>query len=163
MPGKLTAKKPSGLLRWFLRAPITLYKAKLGFVMGTRFLMLEHTGRKSGSPRFTVVEVVDHDEATDTWIICSGWGRKADWFRNIDKTPEVRVTVRTRTFPARAEVLAEDDAVRRLLAYAGKHPAAFSKLGNFMLGRALSPTDEDCRALAQEVPVVALRPQPGGA
>lgn len=159
MAGKLTGKKPSGLLRFFLRAPIGIYKAKLGFVMGQRFLMLRHTGRKSGQPRFTVVEVVNHDAATDTWIICSGWGRKADWFRNIEKTPDVDVTVGTRTFPARADVLSEGDAVAALLAYAGKHPAAFGKLGNFMLGRTLEPTDADCRALAGEVPVVALRPR----
>lgn len=159
MPGKLTASKPGGVLRWFLRAPISLYKAKLGFLMGKRFLMLRHTGRKSGQPRFTVVEVVDHDDATDTWIICSGWGRKADWFRNIEKTPDVDVTVGTRTFPALAKELPLAEAVAALLAYAGKHPAAFSKLGNFMLGRALSPTEDDCRSLAEAVPVVALSPR----
>lgn len=52
----------AGLLRvrWLVRAPIGLYRAHLGFLFGSRLLMLEHTGRKSGTRRYVVLEVVGH-------------------------------------------------------------------------------------------------------
>lgn len=37
--------------RWLVRAPIWLYRARLGAVLGSRLLMLEHTGRTSGQRR----------------------------------------------------------------------------------------------------------------
>ncbi|MBE3142614.1 MAG: hypothetical protein IMZ61_01640 [Planctomycetes bacterium] len=47
---QITQSSPRGLLRLSLRLPILLYKAHLGWVLGDRFLMLTHTGRKSGKP-----------------------------------------------------------------------------------------------------------------
>ncbi len=38
-------------VRWFVRAPIWLYRARLGFLFGPWLLMLEHTGRKTGARR----------------------------------------------------------------------------------------------------------------
>src|SRR5579862_6380067 len=45
--------------RWIVRAPVWLYRARLGFVFGSRLLMLEHTGRKTGTRRYVVLEAVD--------------------------------------------------------------------------------------------------------
>jgi len=39
------------------RAPIRVYGAGYGFLFGARVLLLEHTGRVSGLPRYVVVEV----------------------------------------------------------------------------------------------------------
>jgi deazaflavin-dependent oxidoreductase (nitroreductase family) len=57
----------------------------MGWMLGGRFLMLTHTGRKSGKRRHVVVEVVDHAKTTDTYYIASGWGEKSDWSQNIQK------------------------------------------------------------------------------
>jgi hypothetical protein len=57
---------------------------------GQRLLLLQHTGRKSGNARLTVLEVVARltvlevvarDQATGTYIVASGFGEKADWFQ----------------------------------------------------------------------------------
>jgi deazaflavin-dependent oxidoreductase (nitroreductase family) len=40
--------------------------------------------------RYVVLEVVDHP-ASDTYLIASGFGAKAQWFRNIQANPRVRV------------------------------------------------------------------------
>ena len=45
--------------RWLVRAPINLYRVGLGFLFGTRLLMLEHVGRRTGARRYVVLEVVD--------------------------------------------------------------------------------------------------------
>jgi hypothetical protein len=46
--------------RRLMRAPIWIFRARLGFLFGTRLLMLEHIGRKTGLPREVVLEVFDH-------------------------------------------------------------------------------------------------------
>lgn len=58
----LPAKAAARLLRSrrLMRAPIWIYKARAGALFGSRILMLEHIGRKSGTPRYAVLEVTDH-------------------------------------------------------------------------------------------------------
>ncbi|HEY6458853.1 MAG TPA: nitroreductase family deazaflavin-dependent oxidoreductase, partial [Polyangiaceae bacterium] len=99
-----------------------------------------------------------HEPRSGTYVIASGWGEKSDWLQNVPTTPRVTVYVGARRFEADAVRLAVDDATRALSAYAGRHPKAFSRLGNVMLGRRLRPTPEDCRSLAESVPLVALKP-----
>jgi hypothetical protein len=64
-----------GLLRtrWLVRAPVWLYRARLGILLGPRFVMLEHTGRKSGARRYVVLEVVQH-RAAGSYVVVSGFG-----------------------------------------------------------------------------------------
>ncbi|TPX00919.1 nitroreductase family deazaflavin-dependent oxidoreductase, partial [Schumannella luteola] len=75
---------PSGIAaralrtRWFVRAPIGLYRRGLGWIMGDRILMLEHTGRTSGEPRFVCLEIVERS-ADDRLRIVSGFGERAQW------------------------------------------------------------------------------------
>lgn len=37
--------RPRGLLRLLLRAPVALYRLRLGWLLGGRVLLLSHTGR----------------------------------------------------------------------------------------------------------------------
>ena len=74
---------PSGFSRLLWRAPIWLYRAGLGWMMGNRFLLLNHIGRKSGLPRQAVVEVVVSNDEEGTFTIASGFGAKSDWYQNI--------------------------------------------------------------------------------
>jgi deazaflavin-dependent oxidoreductase (nitroreductase family) len=158
MSSKLADKRtPHGPLRLMLRAPIWLYRWHLGWLLGHRFLMLTHIGRKSGQPRRTVLEVVNWDKATGAYYIASGWGERSDWLRNVEKTPQVQVDVGGRHFTAIAERVATDEAASVLYAYARRHPFAFRELAGVMAGRKLQPTAADSRVLAAVVPLVALR------
>ena len=60
-------------------------------MLGSRLLMLEHVGRKSGARRYVVLEVVGHP-TPDSYLVASGFGENAQWFRNIKANPEVRVS-----------------------------------------------------------------------
>jgi len=150
---------PTGFLRLLLRLPIWLYRMRLGWLLGSRFLLLTHRGRNSGYARQTVLEVVQHDVASGAYFIASGWGENADWLRNIQQTPEVMVQVGRRAFPATAERLSLDAAQQVLCANLRRHPVAFRLLAKMMVGRSLRNTEEDCRNIAHSVPVVALRPR----
>ncbi len=151
---------PRGLLRLAARLPIWLYRVGLGWLLGSRFLMLTHVGRKTGLLRRVVVEVVDHDPATDTYVIASGWGRKSDWYRNIQKTPGVVVDVGRKHFAATAVPLSQGEAEHRLRIYAERHPSAARALGKLILGLSLQGTPEDYRLLAESIPLVAFHPKP---
>ena len=87
----LVARSPNGLLRWFLRFPIVLYHLNLGWLLGGRFMLINHVGRKSGQLRQTVVEVAGHDQSGDTYYVASGWGYKSQWYRNLLAQPEVTI------------------------------------------------------------------------
>lgn len=149
---------PKGLLRWLLRVPIFLYRLNLGWILGERFLLLTHIGRKSRLPRHTVVEVVYHDRQTDRYIIASGWGEKSDWLLNIIKTPQVSIKVGRRNFPAIAQRLSVEAAQAALYQYAQSHPVAFGQLSKFMLGKQLPADQQSCREVAEAIPFVELTP-----
>ena len=138
------------------RLPVSLYRARLGWLLGERFLLLTHIGRKSGRPRETVLEVVHHDTATDNYFIASGWGEKSDWIRNVQKAPTVSANVGKRHFVAIAKRLSIEQAQSTLLVSARRHPWVFPILAKLIIGRRLKPTEEDCLRLAQVVPVFAL-------
>ena len=74
---------PSGVSRALFRAPIYLYRLGLGWLFGKRILLLNHTGRVSGTQRQVILEVVEHDRTNGSFVVASGWGPTAAWYRNI--------------------------------------------------------------------------------
>lgn len=116
-------------------------------------LMLEHTGRNSGARRYAVLEVVDHP-APGSYVVASGFGRKAQWFRNIEAQPRVRVYTGSRA-PRRAtaRVLTQDEVDRTLAAYRSRHPKAWERMRPVLegtLGAAIPDT-------GAPLPLVELR------
>jgi deazaflavin-dependent oxidoreductase (nitroreductase family) len=160
MTSTLSAKHPvKGWLRLGVRLPLWLYRLHLGWLLGERFLRLTHIGRKSGQPHQTVLEVVDHDRATDSSIVTSGWGEKSDWYQNVLRTPPVVIDVGRRHLSVTAVHLTIDEAEQWLFNYAQAHPHTFKSLAKFMTGQALGTTRADCRRVAEAVPVIAFRPR----
>ena len=158
MPTKIKdVRPPHGLTRLLMRCPIWLFHMHLGWMVGEHFQLLTHTGRNSGVPRQTILEVLQHETASDAYYVLSGWGGKADWLRNVEKTPEVIITVGRRQWHARTERLGSDAAERAILAYAKRNPLAIRVLPR-MMGYHLDGSEEDFRALAHLGIVVAFRP-----
>jgi len=153
----LTQKKPAGILRAFFRAPILLYCLHLGWLFGSRFLLLTHTGRKSGQPRQTVLEVVSYNKKTGTYYVAVAWRKKTDWYLNILQTSRVDVQVGNRQFEAEANQTSREEAERVLWEYAQKHPIALRELSSMMLGERLDPTREACARIAETIPLIALK------
>jgi deazaflavin-dependent oxidoreductase (nitroreductase family) len=153
----LLGSAPRGLARLAFRLPIWLYRLRLGWLLGDRFLLLTHIGRTTGQLHQTVLEVVRHDQATGDYIIASGWGKRADWFRNVQNSPHVLVASGARRWEATAAQLAVADAANELCDYARRHPYAVRALARLMIGKTLRGSAEDCRRLAEHVPLVALR------
>ena len=127
-------------------------------MMGGRFLLLTHTGRKTGLLRQAVIEVVSHDEATSTYYVAAAWRDRSDWYRNIKQNPTVSVQVRNQKFEVLAEQISASEGEGRLWDYAQKHPMAFGELVTIMLGERLPADKETCRKAADSVPLISLTP-----
>ena len=86
------------------------------------WILLETRGRRSGQPRTTPLArgPVDGDVV---WV-SSVHGRHADWVRNIEADPEVRIKISGRWHHGRATVQEYDEAAsRRFNRYARSGPA----------------------------------------
>ena len=142
--------------RWLARLPLALYRARLGWLLGERFLVLAHRGRRTARWHQTMLEVVDHDGVADVYVVAAGWGERADWLHNVRAWPEVGINVGARHVPARAAQIDRATAARILRRYGQRHPLAFGLLTRFLTGRRLLPTPVDCEAFARRVPLVAL-------
>lgn len=79
--------------RWskaLFKAPIVLFRLGLAPLVGQVMMLVTHTGRKSGSPRRTMIEY--HRLHGVKYAPCA-LGQKAQWYRNIQADP--RVTIQT--------------------------------------------------------------------
>jgi deazaflavin-dependent oxidoreductase (nitroreductase family) len=158
MPTKIRdVQPPRGLARKLYRLPIRLFHLHLGWLLMSHFLLLTHSGRKSGQPRQTVLEVLLHDRAKDVYYVMAGWGERSDWVKNIEKTPQVQISVGRRHVRAIARCLLPEEAESKVMAYARQHPHLIRSLPR-LLGYRTDGTEEDLRALARLGIVVAFEP-----
>ncbi len=158
MPQKIKdIQPPTGLSRLLFRLPIWLYRAKLGWLLGGRFLLLNHIGRKSGLPRQAVLEIVRHDKKSDSYIICAGFGPKTQWYQNLAKRSEVTIQVGRQKLEVVAKRLSPAEGGEEMVSYAKRHPTAASNV--HLLGYSVDGSEEDYRALGELLRYVALRPR----
>ncbi len=148
----------TGFKRFLFRAPIFFYRIGLGGLLGKRFLLLNHIGRKSGQQRKTVLEVVNHEPETDTYFIASGFGKKSHWYQNILAQPDVTIQVGWRKMPVTAVPLTPEASGQAMVDYARKYPTAAKNLGR-LIGYEVT-TEAEYRAVAHDsIPFIALQPR----
>lgn len=152
-------RRPGPLKRWLFRAPVLMYRIGLGGLLLGQ-VMVTTVGRKSGQPRRAVVDLLKRDVATDTYYVVSAYGRGSDWYRNLEANPAVKVQARGRKFSARATTLAPEEAEEVLLDYWRRH-RLLARMLLSLVGLRVT-TEEEARAAAAEMRVVAIRPEGEG-
>lgn len=151
-------KRVTGIGRFFFRAPIFLYRIGLGGLLGKRFLLLNHIGRKSGLTRQAVLEVVKYDRESDTFYIASGFGKKSHWYLNILAHPEVSIQVGWRKMAVTAVLLTPEQSGEAMVDYARRYPKAAKNLSR-LIGFNIS-TEEEYRTVGRDaIPFIALNPR----
>lgn len=145
---------PTGLKRLLFRAPIPLYRARLGFLFGKRFLMLEHTGRKSGETRRTILEVVVDDP--DAVYVAAAWGDEAQWLQNVRAEPVVAFHVGSRRYRTKAELVNPEEARELMERYAALHPKMLERLASYMLDDPGDTPERQAARVAERIPIVRL-------
>ena len=152
-------ERPSGISLAMYRAPIWLYSLGLGRLLGRRFLLLIHRGRKTGATRRTVLEVVKHDPEGGVYFVASGFGERSHWYRNLRATPDARIQVAGSSLEVGAGRLETHESEEVLVDYGRRNPKSAHFVAGLM-GYRMDGSDADLRALAQIVPIVALRVGP---
>jgi len=111
------ATRLNGTLRRLFRAPVYLYRWKCGRLLGHRFLLLIHVGRRTGLRRHTVLEVMEYRKEGPEAVVMSAFGRDADWLRNIEATSAPQVVIGSQRFVAAHRFLDEEEAMRVITGY----------------------------------------------
>jgi deazaflavin-dependent oxidoreductase (nitroreductase family) len=114
-------KKTRRTLRYVLRAPVYLYRWRLGRLLGNRFLLLTHTGRHTGIRHQTVLEVMEYRKEGPEALVMSGFGRDADWLLNIEANPNEEVVLGSEHFAAIHRLLGEEEAIEVVKSYESRN------------------------------------------
>jgi deazaflavin-dependent oxidoreductase (nitroreductase family) len=145
-----------------LKAPVLLYKWHVGWLLGRRFLLVNHVGRRSGRAYQTVVEVIGH--RASRWYVMSGFGRSSDWYLNVMTagSAEVRVgrrsarvKVRELDSPAAADVMVDYERRNRLIT-----PIVRRALSR-QVGWRYTGSDADRHRLVDQLPILELDDEAG--
>ena len=153
---------PHGVLLALLNMPVHLYHARLGFLLGHRFLLLVHTGRRTGLSRETVLEVIRYDPVTREAVVAPGWGRRTGWLHNVEAGLAREVWMGRERFVPAYRVLAPDEAERHFVDYERRNRliaplvrAVISRL----VGWRYDGTQASRRRVVEQLPLVGFRPR----
>lgn len=102
-------------------------RGRLGSKLGTQsILLLETLGRKTGQPREIPIAYFFHEGKY--LIVESNWGKNnhADWYLNLEKYPQAKLTVNGKLLSVRSRVAQADEHIR-LWNYVTKQHAPYLK------------------------------------
>lgn len=156
MPESL--ESPTGISRWLARAPIWLYRCHLGWVLGKRFLLLNHVGHKTGLTRSVVVQVVRHDPISRAYIICSGWGERSQWYQHLMADPNTTIQVGFRVTAVHAHGLSPAEGAVEMVTYSRRRRRAARRIAEFA-GCQTDGSEESYREIGERLPFVRLDPR----
>jgi deazaflavin-dependent oxidoreductase (nitroreductase family) len=147
---------------WYLfRAPVYLYRWRLGWLLGKRCLLLTHIGRRTGQRRQTVLEVVEYRKEGPEVIVVNGFGPDSDWVRNIQAGPGEEVTIGSQHFVASHRFLDEEEAARVIRGYEHRNRfiAPIVRRGfSWLLGWQYRGSESDRQRLTRQLPLIGFRP-----
>ncbi len=152
------AQRPAGWRRWLLNLPLVADSLHLNRLLGTRFAVIVHRGRRTGNIHRTPLEVVRHDPRSGEIVVASGWGREAAWYLNITAAPAIEVHHSGQRYRPVQRLLDLEQATAEMSAYAERHPVAAHALGRWMSGGDFDDSAAAIRRLVERVPFVAFRP-----
>ena len=120
-------------------------------------MLIATTGRKTGKRREVMVDVMDYDQAVDTYYVEAAYGVRADWVKNIQSTPVFEAQVGRRKFRARATLLSNEGTADMLVQFYRRKPA-YTRSVMAMVGMKFK-SEDDLRALSNKLTLLAIKPE----
>jgi deazaflavin-dependent oxidoreductase (nitroreductase family) len=148
-------KAPAFMVPIF-KLPNILYRLRLGWMLGTRFMQLVHVGRHSGKVRRTILAVLNFDPDTKEILAVSAWKGSA-WYYNIQASPALRVETGRVHYVPQQRTLSPEEITTAFLAYRERHPL-FSRIVCRIPGWKWDASYEEFLELARTLRGVAFRP-----
>lgn len=157
--------RPGPILGRALRLPVHLYDIGAGRLLGHRFALLAHRGRRSGRLHRTMLEVVRWDPDKHEATVVSGFGPRSDWLLNVRAGGAVEVRTAATRFEPTARSLEREEATLVLADYERRNRlagpvvrAVLSRLAGFRY----DGSAEARGRLVEALPLVAFRPRSRG-
>jgi deazaflavin-dependent oxidoreductase (nitroreductase family) len=149
-------QRPGRLALFVFRLPLPLYRAGWGWLLGHVFLVLTHAGRRTGQPHGTVAMVLAEDPTTEEVVICSVWGLRTDWVRNLRANPPLLVRIGRQSYVPQHRFLTDEEAFAVGVTFRRRHPGRL-RMVKLAFGVDLR-SDDTLREFVRTRPFVALRP-----
>lgn len=150
-------RQPGRLALAVFRLPLPLYRRGWGWLLGHTFLLLVHAGRKTGRVYSAVAMVLQYDPESHEAVICSAWGRNADWIRNIRVRPALQVQIGRESYRPEQRFLSEDESFAVVVEFRRQHPRRL-RLITRILGWDDLRSDRAARDFVRSRPFVSFRP-----
>lgn len=110
--------------KWIAKAPLMLWRLGLGPLSGKVMMVITVTGRKSGLARQTIVE---YHTLNGRKYAPSGFGAKAQWYKNIQANPLVTVQTASGTESMQAVRVTSDEELKAVYElFQHRNPAFFN-------------------------------------
>lgn len=153
--------RPSPFLKVLFDAPAWLYRVGLGRLLGKRFLALTHRGRRSGKLYETVLEVLHFDPATHESVVASAYGTGADWYRNLQAEPVLRIRTGRLDYVPEQRLFTPEEAKAAAARFCRRHPWEARLVPRVLpaIGAAVPEVSSDPVDLLASLPMVAFRPR----
>lgn len=149
-------RKAHGIGRWLSTWPVWLYRYHLGWLLGHRFLLVTHCGRRSRKMRQTGVMVLHYDPRSHTASVVAG-SKRADWYRNVQASPPVEIAIGRERYRPEQEFL-EPDEIALLLRWSRRHHPVTARVQSLFFGWPWKASDQELLNLAQSLGGVSFRP-----
>ena len=155
-PSKQDKKAPSFLIPMF-KLPLTLYRLRLGWILGKRFMQITHVGRRSGRQYRTVLAVLKFDEKTKEIYAVSAW-KGSDWYYNVQAAPALQVETGFVHYAPAQRTLSPEEITSAFMEYRKQHPF-FSRMVCRIPGWKWNSTYDEFLTLARTLHGVAFTPK----
>lgn len=142
-----------GVRKLLFKLPIYLWRMGLARLTPSNFLLLTTQGRKSALPRRTMLE---YSQIGERFYLASGWGARAQWFRNALAAPLVTVqTAHDGTIYGRATRVMEDEELTELYDHMSRTSPFWHR---YLASWGIEPTVEDFLAKKERLAVLRVEP-----
>ena len=148
--------KARNLSQWLSRWPVLIYRLHLGWLLGQRFMLVTHRGRRSGRLRQTGVMVLHYDRNNHVARVVAG-SRKADWYRNIQASPAVKITIGRECYQPVQSFL-EPNEIALLLRWSRRHHPITARIQSMFFGWPGNPSNAELLDLAHLLGGVTFQP-----
>jgi deazaflavin-dependent oxidoreductase (nitroreductase family) len=155
--GKTGDGKAPSLMIPIFKLPVLLYRLRLGWLLGHRFMQITHVGRKSGKVRRTVLAVLHYDEQTQEIYAVSAW-KGSDWYSNIQATPAQLIETGSVRYIPQQRSLTPQEIAAAFIEFRKQHPY-FGRMVCRIPGWNWDATEAEFLELASTLHGMAFRPQ----
>ncbi|BBY25813.1 nitroreductase family deazaflavin-dependent oxidoreductase [Mycobacterium stomatepiae] len=116
-------QEPGRLLWAINRIPTWIFKLGMGRLLGSRFAMITHRGRKSGAHHTVIIETADGSIQQGRLVYIIAYGTRAQWYKNLKASPAVSIEIAGKTYhQPRYEFLDKAATERAIASYWARYP-----------------------------------------